>query len=264
MLQKPYKPKAGKHYQPIAHWLLERLRGSAFISLLVLLSQLGIFGFALTYIWEIDERNAQRLRQGWELLASASGKPGNLGRGEAIRMLVASGQELQRLDMRKAHLQSEEFLLGTKFYWTDFTDASLDGATLNCAKFRMSDLTDTNFTKAKLDGADLSRTTMKETNFRGADLTDAILKGAIIDGVKFKRATLDRTRLEGVDLSKANGLTVEQVSRACVDDDTKYPDYLKSCPSQIDGYYCGAKVTDIELRTWTDECVNDHRPWYRF
>ena len=68
---------------------------------------------------------------------------------------------------------------------------------------------------------DLSRTRLVGSNFAGADA-----EGASFRGADFRDANLDGTNLKGADLRDATNLTVEQLSRAIVDEATKLPDYI--------------------------------------
>lgn len=65
-------------------------------------------------------------------------------------------------------------------------------------------------------GADLTEADFSGTDFKNANFTDA----------DFARATLDGTILVGADLTGARNLTVEQLSRAVLDETTRLPDYI--------------------------------------
>lgn len=68
---------------------------------------------------------------------------------------------------------------------------------------------------------DLSRTRLKQANLAGADATNAVFKEADFEG-----ARLDGTILSGADLTGAKNLTMEQLSRAIFDADTRFPTYI--------------------------------------
>lgn len=69
--------------------------------------------------------------------------------------------------------------------------------------------------------ADFSRVSLRGANLAGADATNAILRDADFDG-----AILDGTILRGADLTGAKNLTLEQLSKAIINEHTIIPDYI--------------------------------------
>jgi uncharacterized protein YjbI with pentapeptide repeats len=69
--------------------------------------------------------------------------------------------------------------------------------------------------------ADLSGASLRRANMTGADATNAIFRDADFEG-----ALLDGTILRGADLTGAKNLTVEQLSKAILDERTVLPDYI--------------------------------------
>lgn len=86
--------------------------------------------------------------------------------------------------------------------------ANLSCASLERSILRSSDLHGSDLRRANLDGADLCRANLSHADLRGASLVSAFLK---------------RTDLTGADLSSARGLTMDQISDAYGDDQTKLP-----------------------------------------
>jgi uncharacterized protein YjbI with pentapeptide repeats len=68
---------------------------------------------------------------------------------------------------------------------------------------------------------DLSGASLREANMAGADASNAILRGA-----DFAGAILQGTILRGADLTDAKNLTIEQLSKAVIDDRTVLPNYI--------------------------------------
>lgn len=72
---------------------------------------------------------------------------------------------------------------------------------------------------------------LRRTDWTGADLTEANFAGsdfknANFTDADFARANLDGTILVGADLTGARNLTVDQLSRAVLDETTRLPDYI--------------------------------------
>ncbi len=68
---------------------------------------------------------------------------------------------------------------------------------------------------------DLSGASLRGANMAGADATNAVFRGA-----DFAGAILDGTVLRGADLSEVKNLTLDQLSKAVIDDSTLLPDYI--------------------------------------
>ena len=72
---------------------------------------------------------------------------------------------------------------------------------------------------------------LRRTDWTGADLTEANFAGsdfknANFTDADFARANLDGTILVGAELTGARNLTVDQLSRAVLDETTRLPDYI--------------------------------------
>ena len=77
-----------------------------------------------------------------------------------------------------------------------------------------------------LRGAFIRRTDFSDSNLRGADLTRVDAVGALFRNSDFRDARLDGMNLSGADLTGAKNLTVEQLSQAVIDAQTRLPSYI--------------------------------------
>lgn len=80
--------------------------------------------------------------------------------------------------------------------------------------------------RVDLHGAFIRRTDLSGASLVGANFAGADAKGASFRGADFKDAILDGAVLKGADLRDVKNLTVEQLSRAVIDDTTTLPDYI--------------------------------------
>ncbi len=108
------------------------------------------------------------------------------------------------------------------------------------------DLHGTALARAYLPYANLQNAFLYESNMDGAMLQGANLRGAWCWKSSFAGATLEGAHLEGADLTAASGLTVEQVSSAYRDGNTKLPDHLRSELSAIAPLVPSAEETRAE------------------
>ncbi|MEI5133013.1 pentapeptide repeat-containing protein [Streptomyces libani] len=105
----------------------------------------------------------------------------------------------------------------------------------------MSILQGASFSKARMDGVDLTgsqmaRVNLVEATLDGADLTDAFLHQAnlsrsVLGGANLRDANMNAAVLHGADLSDALGLTAGQIARAKIDEETVLPSELADHPS---------------------------------
>ena len=87
-----------------AEWICERL--SYFLgqwALLDICGHIGRFGVLVSiivgisvYVMEADERLLAQRNQAWQIIAATSGKPGNLGRTDALKVLLKDKVSLLR------------------------------------------------------------------------------------------------------------------------------------------------------------------------
>ena len=80
--------------------------------------------------------------------------------------------------------------------------------------------------RVDLHGAFMRRTDLSGTRLVGANLSGADAQGASFRDADLKDANLDGTVLKGADLRGSKNLTIEQLSRAVIDEDTALPDYI--------------------------------------
>lgn len=78
----------------------------------------------------------------------------------------------------------------------------------------------------KLDvrGAYLRRTDLSFANLERANLSRADFTNAVFRGANFKDAVLEGTILKGADLTNAKNLTLSQLKKAILDQNTKLPE----------------------------------------
>ncbi|WP_306119915.1 MULTISPECIES: pentapeptide repeat-containing protein [unclassified Roseitalea] len=77
-----------------------------------------------------------------------------------------------------------------------------------------------------LHGAFLRRTSLSGAVLKNANFAGADFKNARFVGSDFEGANLAGTVLIGADLTDAKNLTVDQLSRAVIDETTTLPDYI--------------------------------------
>jgi uncharacterized protein YjbI with pentapeptide repeats len=147
--------------------------------------------------------------------------------------------DLSGLYLKEVQLGSQK---GYDFSNTLFSGANLEGANLMFTNLRGSVfvrtiLKNAVIVKANLQGATLKeavlvKARLKEADLKGArlvsaDLREANLKGANLKGANFSNANLLGAQFEDTDLSQAEGLTSEQISQMVKNEKTILPDYLK-------------------------------------
>jgi hypothetical protein len=107
------------------------------------------------------------------------------------------------------------------------TEADLQGAQLGLTDLRSSILVNSNLRGSWLEGAYLRGALLFGAQLRDADLTSANLEGARLDGARLHGANLIGTRLGDVDLRSTDGLTLEQLAHAIVNERTQLPNGLE-------------------------------------
>ena len=75
-------------------------------------------------------------------------------------------------------------------------------------------------------GAKFYQINFRGTNFQDADLT----RVEVWNWADFEDANLKGAKLGAATLQNARGFTCEQIEGAEIDERTRLPDYLKSCP----------------------------------
>ncbi|MFK4189218.1 pentapeptide repeat-containing protein [Streptomyces sparsogenes] len=125
-------------------------------------------------------------------------------------------------------------LVGADLTHVDFSHASLPRATLTRARLSKAVLSHARFehadlSEANLEGADLAHADLVGVKLPGADLTGAELGGADLTYADLKGADLT-----AANLSTARGLSVRQLIKAHITQDTKLPEKLAEDPQVKD------------------------------
>ena len=134
-----------------------------------------------------------------------------------LQYTMISGTNFQGANLLQANLTGSvshrysdfDFLDPTKkstHLQTNFVQTILEKGTLKNAKLAFANFQNSNLKEASLDGADLRHASLLEADLH---LTSFL-----------------ETRLEGADLSSAKGLRDSQISRACIDKNTKLPAHI--------------------------------------
>ncbi|MFK4100866.1 pentapeptide repeat-containing protein [Streptomyces sp. NPDC019531] len=118
--------------------------------------------------------------------------------------------------------------------------AMLRGADISQSSLSKADVSDAVLVCADLSGSYLSDSRLIGASLEEANLMGAHLQGADLGGCDLKGADLTGCQLDGADLSKAEGLTVPQLLKACPTSSTKLPESLGQDPRII------ARQSEIE------------------
>lgn len=90
----------------------------------------------------------------------------------------------------------------------------------------MSDVLQRSYPRLRLPGVHIRNIDMQGTVLRNANLARANATGADFRNADMLHADLAGTILRGANLSGARNLTVEQLRKAVIDDETILPDYI--------------------------------------
>ncbi len=102
-------------------------------------------------------------------------------------------------------------------------DCDLSGRILTGARMTHSNFSRTDFSNAVLTRADASGSRFEGANFTDADLERTRFVRASLTRAQFHGARLVRANFAGADLRFSAGLTQQQLSAACGDEDTRLP-----------------------------------------
>ncbi len=150
-------------------------------------------------------------------------------------LLRVEGEEvnLTKAVLRDATL-SEAVLKSSDISSADLKRADLSGGDFSNTNFSNSNLKsidamNTVFTGANFTGANLKHGTFTDADFSNANLTDTNFGNAVFDNAVLRGAILNNAKLAAV-----TGLTQEQISGACGDEDTELPKNMSisACPAQ--------------------------------
>ena len=137
---------------------------------------------------------------------------------EHIKWHETERKEGQRADLRGANLRGSDLrganLIGAYLHKTDLEGANLEGASLQGADFWAADLEGANLRHGNLKGANLRHANLEEANLSFTNLSFTNPWGANLEGANLTGANLEGAKLVWIALRGAEGLTIEQLSRA--------------------------------------------------
>lgn len=133
--------------------------------------------------------------------------------GAKLRLTWLVGAELDGANLNGAHLTS--YLM----------DANLEGAYLQEAQMQGAQLQRANLRGTQLRGAQLHNANLRDANLQNANLAAANLQGADLDGTLLQGANLATNGLGHPECTQ--GLTIEQLAKAILDDTTVLPHELR-------------------------------------
>jgi uncharacterized protein YjbI with pentapeptide repeats len=137
---------------------------------------------------------------------------------EHIKWHETERKEGQRADLRGVNLSGSNLrganLIGAYLHKTDLEGANLEGASLQGADFWAADLEGANLRHGNLKGANLRHANLQHANLEEANLSFTNPWGANLEGANLTGANLEGAKLVWIALRGAEGLTIEQLSRA--------------------------------------------------
>jgi uncharacterized protein YjbI with pentapeptide repeats len=206
------------------------MRSFAALSLLRFLPLL-VLGSAILFYSQAAGRH-----RAWQAIESARGKPGDLGRLEALQYLNKRGISLARIDLSLASLP-ELRIEKANLQGAILIEADLPNAVLSGANLMEADLTYAKLPRANLVGADLRRATLTGADLRMANLTEAKLSEATLVGADLTGANL----LKAV-LVDANLCSAKLVDANLADAELAYATLVKADLTDVNlpgaGLYC--------------------------
>ena len=174
---------------------------------------LFVIGFiiaTIAFLFDLSERQEQRLVSGWHLLAERA--PGASGKKRAINYLLTNNESLVAINLSHKRHGAPVYLMALDVYdenenkGADFRLSSFAGAIM-----RDSDLRKSDFSFSCLRNAELGGALFHDSKFNNADLTRANLWEADLSGADFSGAILSETHME-----RSVGLTQQQIDVAIV------------------------------------------------
>lgn len=183
-------------FEWVCEWMAFGLKRWAFIEIIENLGKLSVLFALVLFITESDERANLKSHQAWQVVTTAYGKPGDLGRIVAIQDLADQNYSLLEVDVSNAYLRrldigdKNAMAWGAKFNDTDLKAANLRGTRFSAAHFERS----------KLHYADLSNTKLDYTYLRCAEFIKANLRNASLEGAHLEFANFYGANLEGANL----------------------------------------------------------------
>ena len=221
----------------LLHDLADTLGRSGAVRVLGALERIAVVVALVFLVYALRDSEPERHNHAWSTIAQAMDNSANIGLKSALETLHADGASLDHVRLPGGRMRGIRLpgvdLTGAILRRAELSEADLSGAALGDAI-----LFDADLKSANLAGAFLSEAELIGADLTFADLSDAILTGASLSGADLSfadltRAELDRTRLRGVtlfgtnlsgsDLGDAEGLTLEQLTEACVDGPDSQP-----------------------------------------
>jgi uncharacterized protein YjbI with pentapeptide repeats len=205
----------------VRRWLLDGIKRSDFVPLIVTTVAVGAVGAALTLPWAPTsvESIGSALLTGAVLAgvfawaeSALDRRRGEREEASALLFRLSMSPSLVGADLSGRNLQNA-YLVGK-----DLSMANLVGADLSGAKLRGANLTGARLGRACMDGADLTAATLDDASMpdaslvgtvftrasiRNVDLSDAMLVGAVFRRADLSGSNLRRSKLAGADFRAA-------------------------------------------------------------
>ena len=239
----------------LCEWAVYRLGHWAFLEILEYAGRFTVLVAVILYFMSADERQKEKHYQAWQVINLAQGKPGSGGRIDALEELNRDKVTLEGVNLSGAWLREvklpEALLNGADLSDTDLVKADLSYAEMHSAKIQGANISKAKLYEVCLKKADLTWANLEETNLSntildGANLTranlqNANLRSASLRGARFMFADIKGADITGADLRgadfKVKELDSNQLSKACWDEDTKFPNaYIK--PPDLKSHGC--------------------------
>lgn len=182
-------------------WLSDNNKSTTREILILLFQEaesIALISAAAIFILEIQTRKKREHYEAWQMIVSAEGHSGSLGRIQALQDLNRDGVDLGSIDLSKGKMP------GIKLSWSKLIESNFESCDLSFSDFKGSILIATNFKKSIVFGSDLRMAILSAAVFEDANLNFSSLKNATLTGVNFRGASLWGANLQGAYLDKAN------------------------------------------------------------
>jgi hypothetical protein len=171
-------------------WTVYVLSNWAFLEALEYVGSFSILIAVIFYFAESDARVKQRHYQAWQVINTAQGKGGSVGRIDALQQLNEDNVSLTGVDVAGAYLYGLKLekanLVRANFHNSDARKSVLDEADLEDADLTGANFREGSLRKAKLDGADLTDASLDNADLTQADLSDSNLQNADLHGAELR------------------------------------------------------------------------------
>jgi len=221
-------------WEPLLAWA----NAQAILSLLGLLSNLGLIVAVVTYIGAEKQRRDAEVLNAWQTITSAYGQSGSGGRIQALEFLNASpganwrrkfpwfcaplplctwdAEQLNGINLGAVPLdnppprdqtdknQVSVYLQDIQLPKARLRNANLEGANLEDANLESANLMEANLVDTDLIGSNLAGALLAKANLVDADLIGSNLAGADLSSANLAGADLMFASLVGADLGHVN------------------------------------------------------------